>query len=1014
MNSLKYSDSFVDWTMPALLIAARIEDLLARKNPHGRFLPKFIANQRAFYIFAAHLLDTHSVAIPGTIISVSDGGIVVATITKNLLISELRTCGDCSESITQFCQRYQLNIGMTLPIISPEQAYLYQSQYEQLLPHESYWLAKLADTMPLACFKLFDTTVITHQSSFYQRIELPQIAKTKFDQLFIEKISIKKETILLTILLIYFYRINNGENYTAWVFDETETHKRMDLLGLFPVLLPLPCSSWASLSFIDCIKKVDELLSELREQLSYSQDFFFANKAQFNLNAEHCVSFNVVDSIENYQPENSFLNVAIDKNSLEIAIFSPNSSDNQDLHCFIEWLPEQIISLANALLKNPESMISEHAILSEKQANTILLEWNNTQTDYPKDKTIHELFDEQVLCNPNKIAVIYKNESITYLELQKKANQLASYFLSLKRRESNLIFFITKPGIEFIIGLLGILKAGYAYVPIDNSYPDKRIEELISCGNPAHILVDDSSFRRVCKVLEKSNFLERIVNLPYALRIGNKKNHKNLSSQPSPVPAYVIFTSGSTGVPKGCVIPHHAVIRLIKNTNYIAIEPHDNIAQIASISFDAATFEIWGALLNGATLTVFSKEMVFDFSFFKDALCFDNITIMFITTSLFNVIVQEKIDCFDKLRILLIGGETIRSSIVSRLLKHIKENKLSLSLFNVYGPTENTGFSTFHSMNEPDRLKELVPIGKPVSNTTVYIFDRFCHFLPPMIPGEIVIGGNGLQVGYFNQPDITKQSFIYSESFSDKNSLLYRSGDQGFWYSNGILGFIKRNDKQIKISGFRVELDELEYKINRLPIINESIVLPLSGSSGNLALVAFVTLKVGVSQECAMKNLQKFSRDRLSTYMRPLFYILDKFPLTENCKIDELKLLTLVHDKRDSLSFKGNENVILENKLIDVFRRLLKIDNLNTSDRFFDLGVNSLALIQACHKINEMQLAYKKITVTEMFKYPSIKDLANYVVKTTDNNIFSAEFIRVQKQKIALEIRKDRNARREG
>ncbi|MFM7712979.1 MAG: amino acid adenylation domain-containing protein, partial [Microcystis sp.] len=379
-------------------------------------------------------------------------------------------------------------------------------------------------------------------------------------------------------------------------------------------------------------------------------------------------------------------------------------------------------------------------------------------------------FEEQVRSYPNNTALVFEKHSLTYQELNQKANQLAHYLRENYQVEpDSLIGICIEPSLEMIIGLLAILKSGSAYVPIDPNYPESRINYIMS-DSKISILLTQSVI--VDKLLS-----HQVKNLAHVICLDKfdfelkSKDNLTVRNQPNNL-AYIIYTSGSTGKPKGVAVNHQAISRLVLKTNYIQITPEDRVAQAANIAFDAATFEIWGALLNGAKLIIIPKSILLSPSELAASIQSQEVSVLFLTTALFNQLAALVPETFSSLRYLLFGGEAVDPKWVQEVLDKGSPEKL----LHVYGPTENTTFSSWYLVEKSPETAITIPIGKPISNTKIYILDQHLQPVPIGIPGELCISGIGLAIAYLNRSDLTAEKFIEVNLFG-KIERIYKTGD---------------------------------------------------------------------------------------------------------------------------------------------------------------------------------------------------------------------------------------------
>ncbi len=627
----------------------------------------------------------------------------------------------------------------------------------------------------------------------------------------------------------------------------------------------------------------------------------------------------------------------------------------------IERMVGHFQTLLSAIVENPQQRVSELPLLRRAERHQLLVEWNQTDTEYPQAQCIHQLFEEQVIKTSNNIAVVFEEEKLTYQQLNEQANQLAHYLqkLGVKKYSSIGIFLERSP--KIIISMLAILKLGCVYIPLDGNYPQERLEFMLEDAD-INLVITEANLEH-----QLSECQGNIVNLDITyqaiineskLNLGHQLNAENL--------AYIIYTSGSTGKPKGVKIKHKSVTRLVLNCNYVSINSNDKIAQIANTSFDVATFEIWGALLNGANLVIFSQDKLLELDLFVEQLKEQKIDTIFITTALFNQIANLYPQSLQTLKNVLFGGEKSPKIWIEKILKKGKPEKL----IHVYGPTENTTFSTSYDVNvqEIDNNHDL-PIGKPINNTQVYILDSDLQAIPIGVTGEIYLAGEGIAEGYLNRSELTAEKFIDNPFGKGK---LYKTGDLARYLPDGNIEFIGRIDEQVKIRGFRLELGEVENNLLQHPNIEEVLII-INQKEQEKQLIAYIV----PSQEKVptKEEIKQFLKQKLPEYMIPNIYIpLEAFPLTPNGKIDK-KALPLPERQHSIENEFISPQTATEKKLAKIWQKILwKDEEIGINDNFFDLGGHSLLSVRLVAQIE--QEFQQKLPLKALFQLSTIKELA--------------------------------------
>jgi amino acid adenylation domain-containing protein len=619
----------------------------------------------------------------------------------------------------------------------------------------------------------------------------------------------------------------------------------------------------------------------------------------------------------------------------------------------IQRMAEHFEVLLKGIIDHPHQSINTLPVITATELLQ-LQRWNQTQTDYPQDKTFVDLFAEQVAKNPHNIALVFESENLTYQQLNEKAEQLADYLIeNYQIQPDTLIGISVERSLEMIIGVLGILKAGGAYVPIDPNYPperikfmleDSRISVLLTQSFVVHKLPLDSLENPVKVVYldaELDKYPSPIVNCQLST-----VNYNNL--------AYVIYTSGSTGKPKGVMIEHRGLVNLILAVDEILqIQPQSRVLQFANFSFDASIWEIAPTLSAGACLYLTQKENLLPSQELIDFLTEHKITHLTIPPSVLSLLPQATLP---DLQILITAGEVCSKELVNRWAK-------GRSFFNGYGPTESTVCASL-ALCQPHDKKTL--IGKPLSNLHIYILDAHNQPLPPGIPGELCIAGVGLARGYLHRPELTAEKFIAVELFG-KVEQIYKTGDLARWKDDGNLEYLGRIDEQVKLRGFRIELGEIESLLLRHPLVKETVVI-LYQSENQQSLIAYVT---GIDHDFG-SDLKKYLKSSLPDYMIPAqIVVLDQLPLTPNGKIDR-KALPAPNVGITGLSVAPRND--FEAQLAKLWSTVLERQEIGIHDNFFELGGHSLLVIKLLNLIQEM--FGQKLTLSSLFQNPTIAQLA--------------------------------------
>ena len=638
--------------------------------------------------------------------------------------------------------------------------------------------------------------------------------------------------------------------------------------------------------------------------------------------------------------------------------------------------------LLEGIVADPEQPVSELPLLTDAERRQILEVWNDTKSEYPIDRCVHQWFEEQVEKTPGTIAVAFEDRQLTYRELNNQANQLAHYLRKLGVGPEVLVGICVERCIEMIIGLLGILKAGGACVPLDPSYPKERLAFMLQ-DSGAPVLITQQAFVDVF-INDTVKHTGKIISLDTDWEKVGQGSESNVTAEtPSDSLAYVIYTSGSTGHPKGIAVSHRAVNRLVINTDYVQVTPSDVMAQASNVSFDAATFEIWGALLNGARLVLIGKDTLLSPQSFSTAIERHAITTVFLTTALFNQMVEQIPAALGKLRCLLFGGEAVDTERVKELLRTGPPRRL----LHVYGPTETTTFASWYRVKAVAAHATTVPIGRPIANTQIFVLDKHLAPVPIGVVGEIYIGGDGLARGYLNQPELTAEKFLYHSFGGEAARRLYKTGDLGRYLPDGNIEFVGRIDNQVKLRGYRIELGEIEAVLTQIPAIQNSVVVVQEDTAGDKRLVAYVV----AAQDSApsTNELRTFLQQKLPDYMVPsVFVFLDALPLTPNGKVDRRALPVPKQAKPELKQNFVTPRSPVEERLAVIWAQVLGVKQVGVTDNFFDVGGHSLLAVRLFAAIEKE--FKKRLLLSSLFQGATIEHLASIISQPAPFNGSSA------------------------
>lgn len=647
-------------------------------------------------------------------------------------------------------------------------------------------------------------------------------------------------------------------------------------------------------------------------------------------------------------------------NSLDIHIFDINDTGNLTIaydYLVDKYSKEEIVSIhqrilyiLDQVLNNQSILVKDIEIVTPHEKDTIVHEFNNTICDYPKNKTIPELFEEQVVKTPNQTALVFGDTQLTYQELNDKVNSLAHYLQNLGITPHSIIGIMVNRSLEMFIAMLGVLKAGATYLPIDPEYPVDRIHYMLTDSKASLLLINHD-------LKDKIDFEHKIcVDLTEPIYLQPSHNIQKINNPEDAM--YIIYTSGSTGLPKGVVLTHKNIVNFIYGTSKVINFSGKTIVSLTTISFDIFVLESFLALLNGLKIVIANEEEQRNVSLFNNLCLKNNVHIIQTTPSRLQAFLADHTDYLANITDILVGGEPLPASLLTNLQKSSKAK-----IYNMYGPTETAVWSTICDVTNSTNIT----IGKPISNTYCYILDENGRLLPPNVPGNLFIGGDGVSNGYLYKEELTKEKFVPNPYH---NGFMYNTNDLAYYTFTGELVHLGRTDFQVKINGYRIELGEIENKISQFPNIQTAIVNNLKVDNHSV-LVAYFTASNKLDISLLKKNLQ----NTLPQYMIPQFFMqLDEFPYTPNGKIDRKRLpLPELNSGRKIIPPRNEIDI----KLLTLLEELLHLPEVSIADSFFEIGGDSLSAITLSSKI--FREFHVEISVKEIMENSTISDLSNLI-----------------------------------
>lgn len=582
-------------------------------------------------------------------------------------------------------------------------------------------------------------------------------------------------------------------------------------------------------------------------------------------------------------------------------------------------------------------------LLGPAERHRLLVEWNNTQRDYPSDRCLHHLFEDQAARTPDAVALVCGAEQLTYQDLNERANRLAWHLGHLGLAPGFRTGLLLDRSVDFVVAVLGTLKAGGVYVPLATEFPVSRLEYMIKDSGVAVLLTSQEPPDRLVGLVQIILNLRKEEDHVAQCPLKHKAIHQAAGDV-----AYVMYTSGSTGYPKGVAVPHRAVARLVRGQQYADFTSKQRFLLLAPTTFDASTFELWGPLSNGATCVV-SAPGPLDFDQLEQLIRKERITCLWLTAGLFNQIIEQRPSMLATVGHVLTGGESLSVPHVRRCLEILPE----LRLTNGYGPTEGTTFSTTYTIDRESCYDNgTVPIGRPLANTRCYILSDDGQPVPVGVAGELYIGGDGLAQGYVNDAEATALKFLPDPFSRETGARIYRTGDFARYRPDGNIEFLGRRDRQVKIRGYRIELGEIESVLAGAPDVAQAVVLLREDVPGDKRLVAYIVPQSG--RTCGGVILRQYLRAKLPEYMVPAtFVVLDHLPLTTNGKVDRMQLPKPGTGDRESAHDADPPFTSTEKLLTAIWGELLGLEEVGVTADFFALGGHSLLTIKLLDRIQK-------------------------------------------------------------
>lgn len=875
-----------------------------------------------------------------------------------------------------------------------------------------YWKEKLADVSTLRLPEDFPRPMLQSRKGATCNFELDSALSKKIR-------SLGKETgatlfmTLLSVFKILLYRYSGQVDICVGTSVAQRQHQELEnLIGFFINTLALRTTLLEGVSFNDLLQEVKKTTLEAYEH----QDVPFEkvvdavvkdrDKSRSPVFQVMFVLNNNPEAVLHKLGDAALSNEDFENNvsKFDITFFMVDSEDGlkgsvqyrPDLysHSSIERMTKHFITLFSSIINNPQQEIDTLQMLTDAEEKELTVELNNSSVEYPRDVSLVDLFEKLAVNSPDEIAIVFQDKSLTYKELNERANQVGHYLQTRGLSENKLIPLCIERSPEMLVGLLGILKAGCAYVPIEPDFPASRIEYILKDIN-AEILVSGASTD-----LQVSEEVEiEMLNID----VGNRKLNEQPASNtirhllPGDL-AYVIYTSGSTGQPKGVMIEHRSIVDYVYGLKSdIEIDKCNSYALVSSIATDLGNTVIFSSLVFGGALHLYSKKDVMNPGFLQKYFAEHQVDCLKIVPSHWKAISTNE-DLLIPDRLLIFGGEILPGELVEEILT----TKTTCQIINHYGPTETTiGKLIYHTLPE-NKPGQRIPIGQTFSNSQVYVLSKAGRLCPKGIPGELHIAGDGLARGYLNNTSLTHQKFVKNPFSEDGASRMYCTGDLAKYLEDGKIAFLGRVDDQLKIRGYRVEPGEIETAIVNSGMVDQAVVLPREMKDGSKQLVGYINEKEGSCRNDLMTYLQ----EKLPEYMIPDLWVeIDKFPLLPNGKVDRKALPDPEMSAIGKEDFQAPANEI-EKKLAALWEDVLEVEQVGTKDNFFELGGHSLLavrLVSAIRKTFNVEMP-----IGDIFDYPTVKGQADQIQNHSGKSGLPQIVVQTKGERIPLSFSQER------
>jgi amino acid adenylation domain-containing protein len=942
-------------------------------NPLG--LPKLAIGASFYAVRSMQIRHTGTKAKPGTLLEILEDSLKIAVADDEVSIGKLQTLSGSAMAISDIVSLHGIRVGMTLAQPPMELISRISELSQKIAKHEHFWLERLTQQAPLN-FPPQSSLKPAKQSLHSIPVRLSGVVND-----YAQSQDFTLRQVLQAAFAVTLSRITGRTKFDLAYVPAKLTDMTGGKEGFFAGQVPWPIVSQPDDSFGDVCRRMQRERQLLADKQTYALDLIirqpklskYAGLADFKSFAA------IVESAQISGIGNGLVLCApFDSQNRDSAfatlVYDPARCSQESAQRLLGYMQVLLAGVAAV----PDMAIKELPLLTSQELEKIRNDWIATEVEYPSKRCIHELFEDHALTAPDATAVVYAGQQLSYGELNAEANRLAGHLRKLGVGPDSLVGICVKRGLNMMVGLLGVLKAGGAYLPLDPSYPQDRLELILKDSRPLVLLAEKSTetvvaglaagIPHLCLSSDAAQWQDNFC--------GNLARHETgLTSENL---AYIIYTSGSTGKPKGVMIEHHTLVNLLVWYQFkFEVKPTDRASQLASFGFDACVWEIWPNLTAGASVHLIDNNLAgYLPADIQNWLAANQISIAFVPTPLGEQIIRHAWPENTALRWLQVAGDVLRQYPIAGL---------PFKVANVYGPTECTVVVTFAEITAEDNPRRLPSIGSAISNTRIYILDASGQLAPIGVAGELFIGGVSVARGYLNRPDLTAERFL-SDPFSKKpNARMYKTGDIGCWLEDGNIEFLGRNDHQVKIRGYRIELGEIESVLLQYPGVCEAVVI-VTEHGAEKRLVAYYTCGEVLSAEALRSHLKVF----LPEYMTPAAFVhLQTLPLTANGKLDRKALPEPDGEAYSARKYAAPENEI-ESAIAQIWADLLKVKQIGRHDDFFELGGHSLLAASLIAEINQKFRTNQPLAT--VFNSPTVQEMARLFSAGANRDILYSIF----------------------